>query len=117
MNEKKKAIIESNLFLNESVHPIVHFVQTNAVTQKLNLEATLKNLRGRVKKAQTKAELDAVIVLCNKNIAGLKRYWNRNTKSIAKPITKIKESTFNKAHEDFKQIIAECNAKKKTLSK
>jgi protein-tyrosine-phosphatase len=113
MNEKRQQLLESCLTLDENA--VVHAVQTNAVTQKINLSLTIKNLRSRLAKAETKAEVDAVIKLCNKNINGLKKYWARNTKSIAKPITKVKENTFNKGIAQLEQLIKDCEVKKKTL--
>jgi hypothetical protein len=115
MNEKRLQLIESCLTLNENV--VVHIAQTNAISQKINISLVIKNLRKRLKEASTKSEVDKVKQLAQKNIDGFKKYWNRNTKSLAKPITKIKEDTFNKAISQMQEIIKQCDEKKKTLKK
>jgi len=120
MNEKKSKLLESCLVFNEK-HTIasimVHQTQTGLISQKINVSATITNLRKRLKMAETKADCDKVKALCQKNINGFKRYWERNTKSKLKAVSKAKEETFNKAITTMEDLMKQCDEKKKTLNK
>ena len=115
LNEKKQKLIESSIMFSEN--PVTHFAQTNVFTQKINISLVIKNLEKRLENATTIAEVNQVKNLAQKNINGLKKYWDRNTKSMAKPITRAKENTSHKAIERMEDIIKRCDAKIKTLKK
>jgi hypothetical protein len=119
LNENQKQLLESSLLLHENlgVEIGVYLAQRTVVGQKVNISSAVKAMRRQLADAQSKQDCDRVIRTAQNNIKGVKRFWERNTKSVAKPIKNMKESTFNKFIADCEDIIKQAEAKKKTLKK